>query len=230
MKKILYIAAVIFSSCLISCSASKQMSKSTDRDISDPNNGGFELVQNTTNQEQTVSDFQRKILFSAYMTLAVQNVDSSAKAIEKIATKYKGYISETGTERVVIRVDKQYFDKAVEEISKLGKLQSKSISGQDVTNEYYDNKIRLENAEKARNRYLELLAKAENIESALMVERELERLNREIDLLKGQMNRVDQLTAYSTITVNIHEKKKPGLIGYIFVGLYHTVKWFFVRN
>jgi hypothetical protein len=83
---------------------------------------------------------------------------------------------------------------------------------------------------KARERYLELLEKAENVQAALMVEKELERLNGEIDMLKGKINRLEHITEYSSITVYIKEKVKPGIIGYVFVGLYKGDKWLFVRN
>ena len=82
----------------------------------------------------------------------------------------------------------------------------------------------------ARKIYLELLKKAENVETALKVEKELERLNETIDLIKGKMNRINNLAEYSTIVINLKEKKKPGIIGYIGIGLYHSVKWLFVRN
>ena len=60
--------------------------------------------------------------------------------------------------------------------------------------------------------------------------RELERLNETIGLLKGRMARLDHLEAYSTINVELRERKKPGLLGYIGLGAYHAVKWLFVRN
>lgn len=99
-----------------------------------------------------------------------------------------------------------------------------------MTEDYLDFKIRLENAEKSRERYLELLSQAENVEAALKVEKELERLNASIDILKGKMNRIDHLSEFSTITVNLKEKKKPGPLGYIGIGLYRSVMWLFVRN
>jgi hypothetical protein len=50
------------------------------------------------------------------------------------------------------------------------------------------------------------------------------------DELKERLNRLSHLEAYATITVDLQEKVKPGLIGYVFVGLYQGVKWLFVRN
>jgi hypothetical protein len=172
----------------------------------------------------------RKIIFDAYLSISVENPDAANIQMEQIAKKYNGYVSQSGTYSTIIRVESDKLNEAIGEISELGKLHSKSISGQDVTDEYMDYQIRLENAEKSRLRYLELLEKAENVQAALMVEKELERLNETIDLLKGKMSRIDHLSDFSTITVSIKEKKKPGLIGYVGLGLYYSVKWLFVRN
>ncbi len=172
----------------------------------------------------------RKIIYSANLHVSVDNPDSAGIQIEKIALKYNGYVNKTGTESAIIRVKSSCLDSALTDIASIGKITHKSIKGQDVTEEYLDNQIRLENALNARKRYLELLEKAENVEAALKVEKELERLNGEIDLLKGKINRIDHLAIYSTITIQINERKKPGLLGYIGLGFYHAVKWLFVRN
>ena len=62
-------------------------------------------------------------------------------------------------------------------------MKYKSITGKDVTDEHYDLNIRLENAQLARDRYLELLNRAQTVDETLKVEKELERLNTELDLL-----------------------------------------------
>jgi len=172
----------------------------------------------------------RKTLLSAHLALTVENLDSANLQIVKIAEKHKGYVSEAGTYRTVIRVGSGQLDAAVADIAALGKLRRKNLLGQDVTEAYLDYQIRLENAQKARGRYLELLNKAQTVEEILKVERELERLNETIDLLKGKMARIDHLEEFSTITVELQERKKPGLLGYVGLGLYHAVKWLFVRN
>ena len=173
---------------------------------------------------------QKKIIYHARMNMTVKQVDTVSKKIEAIATGYNGYTTESGTDRMVIRVEAAYLDSAVAAIGKLGRVDKRSVSGQDVTGEYFDLQIRMENAEKARARYLELLAKAENVQAALLVEKELERLNNEIDLVKGRMNTITTLSTYSTITVNLKEKTKLGPLGLISVGLYRGVKWLFVRG
>lgn len=173
---------------------------------------------------------ERKVMFNAYLTLTVKCPDTANVYIEQIAKKYNGYVNQIGTYSSTIRVESDKLNDALKEIEALGRVDRKSISGQDVTDEYLDYEIRLENAQKARERYLELLEKAENVEAALKVEKELERLNETIDLLTGKMNRIDHLVQYSTITISLNEKKKPGVLGYVGMGLYYSVKWLFVRN
>lgn len=172
----------------------------------------------------------RKIIYNAYLTMAVEQPDSTNKKIEGIVEQLDGYVSEMGTYRTVVRVESDKLDSALEAIQSLGKINSQSKSGQDVTEDYLDYQIRLDNALKARERYLELLEKAETVEAALQVEKELERLNETIDLLKGRMSRIDHLATYATITITLRERKKPGVLGYIGLGVYHAVKWLFVRN
>jgi hypothetical protein len=64
----------------------------------------------------------------------------------------------------------------------------------------------------------------------LKVEKELERLNTELDLLQGKIDRLDHLVDYATIEVNYEKGKKTGVIGYVLVGVFKAVKWLFVRG
>ena len=173
---------------------------------------------------------ERKILFSADLSITVKEPQQANQRMKEIASKYEGYVSEEGTARTVIRVNSERLDEAMAEVAALGKVTSKNLTGKDVTEEFMDLQIRLDNAQKARERYLELLAKAENVEAALKVEKELERLNETIDLLRGRINRIEHLDEFATIAARWAERKKPGPLGYVAIGLYQSVKWLFVRN
>jgi hypothetical protein len=171
---------------------------------------------------------ERKIIRESEMRLLVKNPDTSNAEIIKIADKYKGYVVLSGNQSTRIRVEASSMNEAIEDISKLGKVQDKTIRGKDVSDDYLDNEIRLENAERARKRYLELLDKAQTVSEGIMVERELERLNGEIDGLKGRLKNMDHLSEYATIDVRLQEKKILGPLGLISVGVYKIVKLLFV--
>jgi hypothetical protein len=229
MKQLISFLAIILASfSLLSCGASKSYVSQADYSRSVP--GNFVAGTDGMAPELKQEEIQKKIIYSANLALVVKNPDTVNNQIKDIAKKYEGYVSKIGTSYSMIRVKSDHLQAAIKDISALGKVRSKSLSGEDVTDSYLDFRIRLENAEKARDRYLELLAKAENVEAALLVEKELERLNTTIDMLKGKMNRIDHLAAYSTITIDLEEKVKIGIVGYVFYGLYHGVKWLFVRS
>lgn len=170
------------------------------------------------------------IIYNASLSLAVKDPDSTNKKIEKITAELGGYVQSAGSNKTVIRVKSSSMYAAMDAFGKLGKVNNKNVYADDVTDNYFDMNVRLENAEKARKRYLELLEKAQNVDEALKVEKELERLNTDIDLLKGKISKMDHLSEYSTITIYVSEKKKLGILGYVGIGVYEFVKWFFVRN
>ncbi|HRZ42134.1 MAG TPA: DUF4349 domain-containing protein [Bacteroidales bacterium] len=172
----------------------------------------------------------RRIVYNANVAITVKDPDTTNIHLNEIAIKYGGYTQQISRTMTRIRVKAENLNSALSDICLLGKTEYKRVQGIDVTDDYTDYAIRLENLTKARARYLELLAKAENVEAALLVEKELERLNTEIDLIKGKLNNLDHNLVYSLITVDIKEKVKPGILGYIGIGLYHSIKWLFVRN
>jgi hypothetical protein len=220
-----------FLSSLILTSCVSQRSASYAYDGSPAGGVYLDLEQKNELFDQGLrTEIDKKVIFSSSIYLTVENPDSTIVRLTNIAQKHKGYVQESGTTKCVIRIPNDTRTAAAGEIETCGKVTYKNTTGEDVTDQYSDYAIRLDNAKKARQRYLELLEKAETVAEALLVEKELERLNETIDLLEGKMNRIDHLSTYSTITIYLKEKKKPGIIGYIGIGIYHSVKWLFVRN
>jgi chromosome segregation ATPase len=240
MKKpiLIFASAVI----LVSCNTTKNAGELTrlakrERSPATGWSGNYDMdnvnvITGGTPQEQKESDkdIRRMVIYNASLELAIKNADTVNANLTRIAARYNGYVLTLGNSRSVIRVKAASLKPAVDEACRLGKVKYKNIYGDDVTEDYEDSQIRLDNAKKARQRYLELLAKAENVQAALMVEKELERLNKEIDSLEGKIKRLEHLSDFSTITVNMQKKVKPGVLGYIGMGLYYSVKWLFVRN
>ncbi len=172
----------------------------------------------------------RKVIYDASIHMDVKNIDSAIADAREIAKKHEGYTQSIETGSTTLRIKQSRLNEALSELSKLGKITWKNIKADDVTDTYTDFQIRLDNAEKTRKRYLELLNKATTVDEILKIEKELERLNESIDLIKGKMNRIDHLSNFSTITVSFQEETKPGVLSYPLIGIYKGVKWLFVRN
>lgn len=171
---------------------------------------------------------QRIVIYNATLRIVVWNPDSLNRALTDLSKRYSGYTVSLGNHQSTIRVEAGQLKHALTDLATYGKVKDKVISGEDVTEEYHDFQIRFDNATKARERYLELLARAENVEAALKIEKELERLTGEIDVMKGKLERMKHMSDYSTITINIEQKVQPGILGYVGIGVYKAVKWLFV--
>jgi len=176
---------------------------------------------------------ERRVILDGSLQLEVRDVDSTVDALVELALRNDGYVVRSTNQQTTIRVAAVNFKTAMDEIKTYGTLISQSLTGSDVTDDHYDLELRLENAEKSRGRYLELLAAATTVEETLRVERELERLNGLIDTIKGQLKKMNHLEEYATLTVahqQIDEKAKPGLISYVGIGVWKGVRWLFVRK
>jgi hypothetical protein len=173
---------------------------------------------------------ERVVQYAATLELKVREADSTNVHLRAIAEKHQGYVVSLADGRSVIRVKQPELAAAVDEVAALGKLRSKAFKGEDVTEQYVDLTARLENARRARERYLQLLQQAENVQAALAVEKELERVNGDIESFEGKLNKLTHLADMATITVQLQEKEKLGPLGYVFVGLWKGVRWLFVRG
>ena len=71
----------------------------------------------------------------------------------------------------------------------------------DATREFQDLRIRLDTAEKALQRLVDLLEKAGNVEEVLLIEKEIHRLTEEVERLKGTLRHLADRIAFSTIEV-----------------------------
>jgi hypothetical protein len=131
---------------------------------------------------------------------------------------------------VTLRIPAARFEEALCKLAGLGKVSRREVSGTDVTAEFVDLSIRLRNAEKARDRYIELLAKAASVSEALQVERELERITTLIEQLRGQTNLIKNQVSLSTVNLTLDTPTRPGPLGWVFYGLYHVVRWLFIWN
>jgi hypothetical protein len=146
------------------------------------------------------------LIYQAVLTLAVFELRQTMDQIEKLAQDSGGYLVERGDQSITVRIPTQKFDGALERVASHGDELHREVSVSDVTEQYYDLAIRLENAVAMRGRLVALLDKAQNVEQALSVERELERVAAEIELLKGKLQRLRELVAFSTITVRFEAR------------------------
>ena len=153
-------AAVLFASTfLTSCAYEKSAAYDYDNNA----NGGFEtqydgLYANANLEESRDKvDFSslsatkeysgpKMLVYNANMGLTVKNSDTTISQITRIAEEQKGYVVSKSNYRITIRIESEKLEGTIAQVSKLGKMTSKSVSTTDVSDNYADIKIRLDNA------------------------------------------------------------------------------------
>lgn len=146
------------------------------------------------------------LIYRATLNMAVFETRKAIDAVEKLAKDSGGYLVSREDQRITIRVPARKFDGTLDQIAKLGDLLHRNVNVQDVTAEYTDLAIRMRNLEVMRERLEILLKKADKVEDALAVERELERVTSEIERLKGRLKLLQELVSFSTITVEFQPR------------------------
>jgi hypothetical protein len=144
---------------------------------------------------------RRLMIYSARFELLVASVkDAVRECLEKVE-ELGGYLQSRDDASLTFRVPAESLEELIKEISALGLVVRQAMKALDVTRLHVDLRLRLETAEKSRERLLAILEKAEKVEDILKIESEVRRLTEEIERLKGELKHLDEQIAYSTVEV-----------------------------
>jgi hypothetical protein len=142
--------------------------------------------------------------------------DKAFETAMQVAGRYGGYVQSSSTSgtkihsgTLTIRVPSASFQNAMSDLSGVGTVQSRSVSGQDVTNEYVDLNARLRTWEAQEAVLLRLMKRATSVEATLRVQTNLQDVQFRIEQIKGQLRVLENQTDLATIDLSLHE---PGAV------------------
>jgi hypothetical protein len=171
-----------------------------------------------TEDPASLGEFGRKVVKTADLGLRSKEVRESAARAQQVAATAGGTVlssqvyknGDSVTADLVLSVPSEEFETVLDELRGLGqKVTTDSISGQDVTEEYVDLESRERNLRATEVSLLRLYERAENVEEALSIQRELTGVRGEIELVQGRIKYLDQRSTYSQITLNIQPVTSP---------------------
>jgi hypothetical protein len=170
----------------------------------------------------------RLLVKSARLEIERSDPEVGAQAAMDLAKQLGGWVQHASSVQVTAMVPADKLDAYLAELAKLGEVASKNVGAEDVTEEYLDLNIRLDNLRKERERYLDLLARSANVTEATGVEKELERVTLEIERLEGRIKFLGQGVHFSSVDAAFSRPLRPGPVGWVFYGLFKGVKWMLV--
>ncbi len=168
------------------------------------NNVGGAEVATTGNLEQTANAPERLMTYDVTLRVVVQNIAGAVESLKLMTSTLKGYMQSMQENTLIVRIPAARLNDALEQVGKLGEITSRTIKGTDVTEEMMDLDIRVRTNEETRNRLAELLKKSDKVEDLLKVEKEMQRVVEELELIKGRIKYLSHAVAYSTLTVALN--------------------------
>jgi len=173
------------------------------------------IEQSTGN---VVDNGTRLVIRNADLALVVKDPKASMAEITKLAQEmggfvvssnlYQSYYGPNNTEvpeaTITIRVPVEKLDEALSTIKEgVVEVNYENVTGQDVTGEYVDLQSRLTAKQAAEKKLLEILDAAEKSEDVLAIYMQIQNVQTEIEILKGQIKYYEESAALSAISVRL---------------------------
>jgi Domain of unknown function (DUF4349) len=110
---------------------------------------------------------------------------------------------------MTIRVPASRFDQAFGQVGQLGTVESSTVTGKDVTNQYLDYKAHLQNLIARRTVLRSLLARTTTVGESLAIYNDVANVQEQIDQIQGELRYLNNQVSESTLTVDLHEESAP---------------------
>ncbi|KAA9007524.1 DUF4349 domain-containing protein [Paenibacillus spiritus] len=173
----------------------------------------------------------KKLVYHASFEMEVEDYESASSKVEDTVRAAGGYIvqfTESASEEArggtfTFKVPAQGFSSLLAKLEKIPHASmERSLKGFDVTEEYVDLEARLGAKELLETQYAAFMKKATKASDLVAFANELNKVQEEIERIKGRMRYIDQNVRYSTIEMHLYQsggagglekKESPSLVG-----------------
>jgi hypothetical protein len=161
---------------------------------------------------QTAADLGRDIIFTADMTVAVDDVAAAGTEATERIQGLGGFLFGQQTTAnpeprsvLVFKVFPEDFQEALDRLGSIGELRSQNVTADDVTERVVDIQSRITTAEASVERLRGFLEGATDIETIADLENQLLQRETQLETLRGQLRTLEDAVALATITLTITE-------------------------
>lgn len=158
----------------------------------------------TSNVVSESSDF-RKFIKTGHLDFEVSTLLGVEALVSDYANKFGGYVSDSsqGTTNCnfTVKVPVSEFENAISFSDGFGKLLSKSIFADDVTDRFYDLETRVVSKQIMKDKLEGYLTKAKDMKELLEVEKQLNEVLLDLEVMQGQLARLSKQIDYATLNL-----------------------------
>lgn len=155
-----------------------------------------------------------KIIKDGGMRVEVENLSLAKARIDSTMRQFDAYYENENyqaqtyksTFYLTLRIPSENFELLLNTIkSGGGKILEKNIEARDVTDQYVDVAIRLNNNKSYLLRYQQLLKKANSVKDILEIQEKIRKIEEEIESRKGRLQYFDDRVRFSTLRIEIFQ-------------------------
>ena len=168
-----------------------------------------------TETANTAAMLDRQLIKEGTINFETHDIAETRQHIESLVQKYGAYISQEDEcatsfriyQNMTVRIPKAHFDVFVTELSGgVKKIDEKSITVQDVTEEFIDTTARLAVKKETEQGYLRLLNQAKTIKDILDIQNELEDIRSDIESIEGRLRYLKNSVNFSTLHISMYQQ------------------------
>lgn len=174
------------------------------------------LDSDSKSQSAAPIEISKKVIKDGRMSVQTRDLTASKQAMDAVLKGLGAYYEREDLQNddfqasydLTIRVASDKFETLISRIEEgEAEIKSKSINARDVTQQYVDIETRLANKREYLKRYRELLAKAATVKDILAIQENIRGLEEEIESREAQLKSLKNQISYSTLQLNIFQKK-----------------------
>ena len=188
-------------------------------------------VENDKSEIEEEADFSltdEKLVYSCNLQIESKEYEKAKQAITDLIGTYNGvvqseeeydnayrwyyddYTKDSGTKELHIecRIPSKYYKQFLAGLETLGensKVVNKSATVENITQQYYDNTIKIETLRVQEERLMNMLEQADNVQDMLSIESRLLDVQTELNILTNTVLKMDMDVAYSYVSIRLDE-------------------------
>jgi hypothetical protein len=216
----LFVSALLGGLIFTSCASSHQLAnKELPRIAADSaaNPASAPASESSISQKAEAAPINRsrpQLIKKAAISLTVNSVEKAIDVVSQIINKQQGDLiglkqqqpksdNPRYTATIQLRIPENRLESTLQELAKLGTVESRNITAEDVGDRLVDFQARLTNLQKTEANFQKIMDRAGSITDVLSVAQQLSNVRETIEQINAQLKSLQNQVAYSTITLNL---------------------------
>ena len=214
--------------------AVKNAAYAKDATTTDVDTADMQRPLDDTETANTAAMLERQLIKEGSINFETHDIAETRQHIESLVQKYGAYISQEDErasssriyQNMTVRIPKAHFDVFVTELSGgVKKIDEKSITVQDVTEEFIDSTARLAVKKETEQGYLRLLNQAKTIKDILDIQNELQDIRSDIESIEGRLRYLKNSVNFSTLHISMYQQiEAASETGSVFMPVWDAIK------